>query len=166
MKFLTFIIALFLSCGDAFAADFRTLNFGESCSDARTGEYQLGNNPKNEQNPLETYHAFNGVFLDRMVTIVYYCGEDNKLDKGLYFYSFTNEPDLEAFISIAKPKLENLLGPPAFDGSILKSDEKNDILKHALRWEKERFTIHVKVIGNFNEPNPQKRFQIWFRPIE
>ena len=166
LKYIALIACFFLFCSELMAADFRTLDFGESCSGIKTEEYQLGNSPKVGQNTRDTYYAFNGVFLDRAVTINYYCGKDNKLDRGMYSFNFTNESDLEAFFKVARPNLMYLLGPPAYDGASLNPDKKTNIFRYDIRWEKEGITINVKVVGNFNEPNPQKRVQIWFRPIE
>ena len=74
-KCLTLITAGLLSITAAAASDFRTLNFGDSCLAAEAAEYRLGNSPKTGAADRHNQYAFNGVFLDRAVTIVYHCGE-------------------------------------------------------------------------------------------
>ncbi len=164
MKYVTTFAALVLSTGTVSAGDFRTLDFGESCLGVQEKEYRLGNSPKAEAQDVSTRYEFNGVFLDRATTIVYHCDEEGNLNKGTYAFKLTSETDLETFFSVAKPILENLFGPPSFDGSKINIDRGYDSFTYALRWDEKRTTINVKVLGNFDVANSHKQLQIWFRP--
>ncbi len=164
MKHLTILVALVLPAGTASAQDFRSLNFGESCLEVESKEYHLGNSPRAQSKETSAVFEFNGVFLDRSVTIVYHCDGKGLFKKGAYIFEITSETDLETFFAVAKPNLENLLGPPAFDGSKMIADQRYDSFAYALRWDEKRATINVKVVGNFDGLNSHKQLQIWFRP--
>ena len=166
MKLFTLITVLFLVSTNLLAADFRSLDFGDSCADINREEYRSGNTPKTSSDSPDEHYAFNGVFLDRTTTITYYCGKDDIFDQGLYLFTFTSEQDLNTFFEIAKLNLEYLLGPPTFDGTKLSSESFNSVFRYDLRWDKEHATISTKVIGNFDGSNSQKRLQIWYRPVK
>ena len=164
MKPIAAIVSILLMTTSAPAADFRSLNFGESCSDVVAREYRLGNSPRPAEDQQDTGYQFNGVFLDRAVTIVYFCDETGRLDRGMYAFELITETDLEAFFRVARPGLEHRLGPPSFDGSKINTARRFDNFTHALRWDTERATINLKVVGNFDQPDAQKQLQIWYRP--
>ena len=164
MKNLVIFTVLALSTNIASAGDFRTLNFGDSCLEVTAREYQLGNSPNTEAKNNSARYEFYGVFLDRAVTISYHCDEDGNFNQGMYAFDLWNDKDLESFFNIARPNLEQVFGPPSFEGSKIDTAQRFDSFTHALRWDKERVTINVNVVGNFDGPDSRKRFQIGFRP--
>lgn len=171
MKSFAYPTLIILFCNISFAEDFRTLNFGESCVDIEAGEQLLGSQRSEES--TDKLQVYEGVHLDRAVTIVYLCNEQSELKKGVYYFRFTTEPGLDSFFDVAKPQLEYQFGEPNFSGAELKNVTKaynlskaySETLEFLLTWETEHMEIQTNASGNFDEPDPEKLFTISFKPI-
>jgi hypothetical protein len=171
MKNFAYSTLIFLFCKFSFAEDFRTLSFGESCDNIEAGEQLLGS--QRNQDSTDILQVYDGVHLDRAVTIVYLCDEQNELKKGVYNFRFTTELGLDSFFDIARPQLEYQFGEANFSGAELKnvsaaynvSEAYSETIKFLLKWETEHIDIQTNASGNFDEPNPEKLFTISFKPI-
>ncbi len=166
MKSFACSTLLILFCNICFADDFRTLNFGESCVNIAAKEQSLGTQRREES--TDNLQVYGGVHLDRVVTIVYLCNEQNEFRKGIYYFRFTTEPGLVSFFEVAKPQLEDQFGDPKFSGAKLKnvSEVYNETFEFLLEWEKGHLEIQTNASGDFEAPDPEKLFTIEFRPIK
>lgn len=115
MKNRAFAISFLLLSDPAAAADFRTIDFAQSCAEVESAEKQLGSVADGELQ--RDYQVYQGVHLDRVAKIHYNCSNDGKLTRGIYIYSFNNMEEAKAFFGIVEPTLIGQHGMPKVDGS-------------------------------------------------
>jgi|GEM_PF-2478182 len=97
----------------AAAADFRSLDFGQSCANVAALESAAGSAPHNQ--PLSGYSpAFRGVFMEREVIIGYSCSGDG-LYRGAYIFAVKDEAEASSLYQTLKRRLVSEQGKPSYD---------------------------------------------------
>ena len=115
MNRLLTAILLSLISGAAVAADFRVMNFGESCDEIARREQDLGSIAVDEQH--RSYQKYEGRYLDRTVHVYYGCGNNGQFQRGTYVYEFDTLGKAKAFFKHARRLLMKTLGKPKVDSS-------------------------------------------------
>ncbi len=164
MKVLVQALLIFLFSNSVLAADFRERNFGESCEGIEIDENRLGSSPDSSNTRSKSF-GFDAVYLDRFVKVGYFCSDENKFIKGMYWFKFTSKSEQADFLEVSVPQLADLYGEPESNSLASVDSEKDDLYLH-LFWINGDTKISASLSGNFNEPNPEKSFTILFAPNE
>ena len=106
-------IVLILSSQCIYAADFRTLNFGDSCSNVERKELELGSVKISKNKPIfKGNFVYNGLGLEGNALISYECGENNLFKSGFIYYRFYEFENAENFLTIAANLITDVHGSP------------------------------------------------------
>jgi hypothetical protein len=108
------LILLAAAGGPAAAADFRALNFNESCADVAAKEAALGSKPYTEQLPSGFQYAFLNREADRDVIVGYACREGHFF-RGAYIFMVKDEADATALYRVLKQRVTKERGKPSYD---------------------------------------------------
>ena len=111
-----FVLLLFLAVagGPAAAADFRALNFTDSCAEVGAKEAALGSMPYTEQLPSGFQYAFRNREMDRDVIVGYAC-RDGRFFRGAYIFMVKDEADATALYRALKQRVTKERGKPSYD---------------------------------------------------
>jgi len=164
MKILAPSLLFLLSLNIALASDFRERSFGESCEGIEVDENPLGSS-LDPNNTRSKSFGFDAVYLDRFVKVGYFCSDENKFIKGIYWFKFSSKSEQFDFLEVSIPQLTDLYGEPE-SNSLVSVDSKKDDLHLHLFWINGDTKITALLSGNFDGPNSEKSFTIVFAPNE
>ena len=146
------VLLLCLVASAAFAADFRTLDIGDSCENVVEQETNLGSTLIQEGSDGSQYFFMASLF-DRAVTVVYWCSE-NVLFRGVYLFDKTDYRDARALYARAKASVTRTFGTPVHDEE---SEEFRNKLRepgllkkeqaYAAIWQKQDLRVHLSLYG-------------------
>ena len=114
MRIATLLIPFLAT--SAFAADFRTLNFGESCAEVVSKESSLGSRQIKSRVEGMSLFTFEGLEFDRPVVFSYFC-PSGKFLAGDYYFSSEPLSDAVASYERVHKLLSNLYCPPVMDNT-------------------------------------------------
>lgn len=118
-------ILLILSSQCVYAEDFRTLNFGDSCSNVDRKELALGSVKMSKTKPLfKGDFVYNGFGLEGKALISYECGENNLLKSGFVYYRFHEFDHAEKFLTLVANIITDTHGSPE-EILVLGANEQN-----------------------------------------
>ncbi len=154
MKSILVFILLSLTARVALCEDFRAANFGEACNTVPDREKMLGSLPNGVNS--NDFYEYQGIYLDRVVEIIYDCSDGGYFTRGTYMYNFNSIDDAMDFFNVAKPLLIQEFGHPTFDAVLpehsvaLKEIGFAAEDKYMIRWEREGVRIFLSVLKGSN----------------
>ena len=158
-------VLLLVVSTSAVGADFRVLDFGDSCAAIGAKEAALGST-RAEWPKLEAaeVHAFKGPAFQTQVIIGYYCSNDSLL-AGNYFFP---KGDLEKALGnyeVAHKELASTYGAPFLDDSrwMAPMDSRwlqEDPIRYSTTWKTPRVWVHLSILALRDEGKSKGQLQL------
>ena len=165
MKYsLLFLIFTSIS---SYAADFRIVDFNESCENIEEKEIALGSQLIEVSS--NNNYRFHNIHLNSPTNVVYFCTNKGLFKKGWYWYRFDNFRDAVNFVERIKPILFTMYGEPKSGlkkyYSVMTPEEiKYENLR--LEWKLARVLVKTSVTGGGKNGDKQTEFIISFEPSD
>jgi hypothetical protein len=111
---LCLLTLLAAAASPVMAADFRALDFNESCADVASREATLQSTPYTEQLPSGFQYAFRNRQMNRDVIVAYAC-RDGRFFRGAYIFMVKDEADATSLYTALKRRVTGERGKPSYD---------------------------------------------------
>src|SRR6188508_989932 len=149
------VITLTLMAARACGADFRVLDFEETCANARQREEALGSKPIGWNPPGPEYVAFQAQEFERDVSILYFCPKGALLTGNYFFPTESFEEALKSLRSLYD-NLSSTYGEPFVDNTPWQrvADPRfvsSDPHKYMVTWKSTRVRTSISVMPGHDE---------------